>query len=132
GYGMHFAAHPGSVQFPEPPAYPTSLSASVLHTLKHYHAFPEAYLEGFAAAVAISKDAGPTFVAGKIHLSAPWYSVPFYMLIRSTSAAIVLFALALGGMAVVLRKRRREFLFLLIPTVIVLAVCVRSSMTGGV
>jgi hypothetical protein len=132
GYGMHFAAHPGSVQFPEPPAYPTSLSARVLLTLKHYHAFPEAYLEGFAAAVAISKDAGPEFVAGKIHLSTPWYSVPFYMLIRSTSAAIVLFALALGGAAVVIRKRRREFLFLSVPMAIFLAVCVRSSMTGGV
>ncbi len=132
GYGMHFAAHPGSVQFPEPPAYPISLSARVLLTLKHYHALPEAYLEGFAAAVAISKDAEPAFVAGKVHLSTPWYSVPFYMLIRSTSAAIVLSALALGGAAAAFQKRRRECLFLFVPTVIVLAVCVRSSMTGGV
>ena len=132
GYGMRFAAHPGSVQFPEAAAGATSSSARILDVLKHYRVLPEAYLEGFARALSISSQPGPAFVAGKIYLHAPWFSTPLNLLIRSTTASWLMILVSAFGVATAFKQHRREILFLLIPLGIFLAVCLRASTNVGV
>jgi len=130
GYGMHFAAHPGAVQFPESQAISTS--GRILNSLKHYHLLPEAYLEGFGSALAIANDAAPTFIAGKTYLHTPWFASLVYVLIRSTAAMLVLLLVAVPGVAIQFRERMREFVFLLAPAGVFLAICIRSNLVGGI
>ena len=132
GYGMRFAASPAGVQFEKAPADSTLKIPPVLLAMKKYHVLPEAYLQGFATALSISGHSGPAFLAGKIYPQPPWFSVPFYLLIRSTPAMLALFLMAICGTFIALRKRPREVLFLVIPAAIFLAVCLRSSMIGGI
>lgn len=132
GYGMHFAAHPGAVQYAGSSTTAASGISRSIMTMKQYHALPEAYLQGFDTALAISNDQGLTLIAGKTYLKTPWYAVPFYLLIRNTSAAIVMFGMAAAGVVVASKKKGRELAFLIIPAGLFLAVCIRSSMIGGV
>ncbi len=132
GYGMRFAASPAGVQFQSAPADSTLKIPPALLAMKKYHVLPEAYLQGFATALSISGHSGPAFLAGKICPRPPWFSVPFYLLIRSTPAMLALFLMAVFGTFSAFGKRPREVLFLLIPAGIFLAVCLRSSMIGGI
>jgi 4-amino-4-deoxy-L-arabinose transferase-like glycosyltransferase len=132
GYGIRFAAYPGAGQFPGASQEATSKSARVLLALKNYHVLPEAYLEGFARALSISSQSGPAFLAGRIYPHPPWFSVPFLLLIRNTPAMLALFLTAVFGVIIAFGQHRREFLFLLIPAGTFLAVCLRSTIVGGV
>jgi len=127
GYGMRFAAYPGAVQFQEARQEAASNSARVLLAMKNYHVLPEAYLEGFAGVLSISSHSGPAFVAGKIYPRAPWFSTPFNLLIRSTTASWLMILASAFGVAISFSQRRREVLFLLLPAGIFLAVCLRSN-----
>jgi len=132
GYGMRFAAYPGRMQFQAAPPEAASNGARVLLALKKYHVLPEAYLEGFARALSIASESGPAFVAGKIYPQAPWFSTPFNLFIRNTSASLVMILASTFGLVIAFRQRRREVLFLLVPAGVFLAVCLHSSMNVGV
>lgn len=132
GYGMRFAAYPGVVQFQNVRPEDTSITARALRAMKNHHVLPEAYLEGLGAAVSIANRPGPAFVAGKIYLKAPWFSVPFLLLIRNSSAMLALFVTATFGVVMAFGRYRREFMFLLFPAGIFLAVCSQSTMIGGI
>jgi 4-amino-4-deoxy-L-arabinose transferase-like glycosyltransferase len=132
GYGMRFAAHPGSVQFQDGQTRTTSSSARMLLTMKKYRLFPEAYLEGFIAAMSISSQVGPAFVAGRVYLHAPWFSTPLNLLIRSSTASVVMLLASIYPVVIAFRQRRRELCFVLIPAGVFLAVCLRSSVSVGV
>ena len=129
GYGMRFSAYPAKRGPQQTQAEPGSIMGKALMTIGKYEALPEAYLEGFAGAFSISRQAGPVFLDGRIYPHAPWFSVPFYLCIRSTSAVLALVSLAVFAMAALCRRRQREVLFLLIPAGIYMAACIRS--TGG-
>ncbi len=132
GYGMRFAASPAGVQFQTAPADSTLKIPPLLLAMKKYHVLPEAYLQGFATALSISGHSGPAFLDGKIYPQPPWFSVPFYLLIRNTPGMLALFLMAVCGTFIAFGKRPREVLFLLIPAGIFLVVCLRSSMIGGI
>lgn len=127
GYGMRFAAHTAVPQLQEPRPPATSASGRVLQKLEERHLLPQAYLEGFAGALVISNQSSVAFVAGKIYLHAPWFSTPFNFLIRNTAAMLAMILVAAFGLAITFRQRRRERLFLLVPAVFYLAVCIYAS-----
>ncbi len=130
GYGMRFSAYPGKVQFQHTSIELKSSTPQALLVFEKYHVLPEAYIEGFAGAFSISRQSGPVFMAGKIYPHAPWFSIPFCLFIRSTSAMVGLLALAVFGMVIAFERRRREVLFLLVPALICMAACFRSSAIG--
>jgi 4-amino-4-deoxy-L-arabinose transferase-like glycosyltransferase len=127
GYGMRFAAHYAvpQPQQTRPPA--TSLGEHMLFKMEAYRLLPQAYLEGLAAALAISNQNSVAFVAGKIYLHAPWFSTPFNFLICNTAAMLTMIVVAAFGLAVTFRQRRRECLFVLAPAAVYLAVCIHAS-----
>jgi len=127
GYGMRFAASPGAPRFQEPRPPAASASERVLLALEERHLLPRAYLEGFASAMALSKQSSVAFVAGKVYLRAPWFSTLFNFLIRNTAAMLAMILAAAFGVAMTFRLHRRERLFLLVPPVVYLAVCIHAS-----
>jgi 4-amino-4-deoxy-L-arabinose transferase-like glycosyltransferase len=132
GYGMRFAAYPGAPQLQEtrPPA--TSARARALLELEDLHLLPQAYLGGFAGALTIANQSSVAFVASKIYLHAPWFSTPFNFLIRNTAAMLAMILVAGFGIAITFRRTRRERLFMLVPAVVYLAVCIHASINVGV
>ncbi len=132
GYGMRFAAYPAmpQLQLPLPPA--VSASQRVLLQFEQRHFLPQAYLEGFAWALAISNQSSVVFVAGKTYLHAPWFSTPFNFLLRNTAAMLAMILAAAFGIAITFRQRRRERLFLLVPAALYLAVCIHASSSVSV
>jgi len=93
---------------------------------------PQPYFEGFATALAISDRGSGAFVAGKIYLHAPWFSTPLNFLIRSTPAMLAMILAAAFGVARTIRQRRRERLFVLVPMVVYLAVCIYATINVAV
>jgi len=126
GYGMRFAPSSAALEVGSRPAV-TSFSDRVLREFEKYHLLPQAYLEGYSAALAISEESSVVSVAGKVYAQAPWFSTPFNLLIRSTGALLAMIVLAAFGVAGAFRRRRRECLFLLIPAAVYVAVCLRAS-----
>jgi predicted membrane-bound dolichyl-phosphate-mannose-protein mannosyltransferase len=92
-----------------------------------YHLLPRAYLVGIFTALELSHQNPVVFVAGRIYSHAPWFSTPLNFLIRITAAMLALIVVATFGFASSFRERRRECLFLLVPAVVFLAVCLRAS-----
>jgi hypothetical protein len=132
GYGMRYSASPAGAPLQQSPDDPKLNPPRFLLALKNYRLLPEAYLQGFATALSISGHSGPAFLDGKIYPQPPWFSVPFYLLIRNTPSMLALFLIASFGVFATFRKRPREVLFLLIPAAIFLVACARSSMIGGI
>ncbi len=127
-YGILFAAHSPLLQLQKPRPPVTSAFKRVLRLL-----LPQPYLDGFGMALAIS-DRGSVmaFVAGKIHLHAPWFSTPLNFLIRSTPAMLAMILAAAFGVDRTIRQRRRERLFLLVPMAVYLAVCSYATIDAPV
>jgi Dolichyl-phosphate-mannose-protein mannosyltransferase len=127
GYALRFAANPAAspLQDQRPPA--ASGSERVLRGLEALHLMPQAYLQGFASAIALSDQSSVAFVAGKVYLHAPWFSTPFNFVIRNTAAMLVMIVMAAFGVAFAFRQRHRELLFLLVPVAVYLAVCIHAS-----
>ncbi|HLM79718.1 MAG TPA: glycosyltransferase family 39 protein [Terriglobales bacterium] len=132
GYGMRFAAYTAVPQLQGPRPHAISASGRLLLELEEFHLLPQAYLEGFAGALAMSHQSSAAFVAGKIYLHAPWFSTPFNFLIRNTAAMLAMILAAAFGVAITFRQRRRERLFLLAPAVVYLAVCLHASINVSV
>ncbi len=108
------------------PSAPTT-AGRLLFELETHHLLPQTYVEGVSAALALSSPDSVAFVAGKIYLHAPWFSTPFTFLIRNTTAMLAMMVLSGVGAANVFRKRRCEYLFLLVPAAVYLAVCIHAS-----
>jgi len=131
GYGMRFAASPGHPRVDYVPQN-AGLTTRTHFAMKRYHLLPEAYLDGFAAARGISNNDGPSFVAGKFYPRSPWFATPFYLSIRNTSAMLALYLIGVVGIALAFSRRPREWLFLLLPPALYLAICMHSSLLGGI
>jgi 4-amino-4-deoxy-L-arabinose transferase-like glycosyltransferase len=126
GYGMRFAAHSGA-QIPPQRSFAPNAAGRLLFELETHHLLPQAYVEGVSAALALSSPGSVAFVAGKVYLRAPWFSTPFTFLIRNTTAMLAMIVLSVVGAASVFRKRRCEYLFLLVPMTVYLAVCIHAG-----
>jgi 4-amino-4-deoxy-L-arabinose transferase-like glycosyltransferase len=126
GYGMHFGANPGA-QDEMTAASQAAVTGYILLMLEKHQLLPQPYLRGFSQALTLSNQSSVTFVAGKIYLHAPWFSTPFNFVIRNTPATLVLILFGVVGLAMTLKVRQRERLFVLLPLVVFLAVCLRAS-----
>jgi 4-amino-4-deoxy-L-arabinose transferase-like glycosyltransferase len=130
GYGMRFAPY-----FRAPDVSIEGSSAAgagrIPLILEKQHLLPQPYLSGFAEALALSNQSSVAFVAGKTYLRAPWFSTPFNFVIRSTPATLALILAAAIGLAMTFKLSRRERLFVLVPIVVFLAVCLRASTNVG-
>ncbi len=115
------------IQLQQPMSQAATFTERVRFELEKYHLLPQAYLEGFGAALALSSQGGAAFVAGKLYLQPPWFSTALTFLIRNTIAMLALIIAAAFGMAITFRQHVRERLFLLIPLAVYLAVSLHSS-----
>jgi Dolichyl-phosphate-mannose-protein mannosyltransferase len=132
GYGVRYAASPGGAKVENVPG-DAGFTTRLHFAMKRYRLLPEAYLDGFAGARAISgKSDTPLFVAGRIYQRPPWFLTPFYLVIRSTSATLALFLIAAFGAVIAFWESPRAWLFVLGPATVYLAACARSSLLGGV
>ncbi|MFZ1915946.1 MAG: phospholipid carrier-dependent glycosyltransferase [Terriglobales bacterium] len=130
GYGMRFSSDPENIPLQQTPVELKSATAKVLTSMKNYRVLPKAYLDGFAEAFSISRQSGPVFLNGRIYPRPPWFTILFYLLVRSTLAVVVLFALAVVGILAAFRQQRREVLFVLIPAIVCVVACFHSSLIG--
>jgi hypothetical protein len=131
GYGVRYGARPEGARVENAPT-DAGWTTRAHFVMRHYHLLPEAYLDGFAGARGISNNSGAAFLAGKFYPRSPWFATPFYLLIRNTSAMLVLFLLGGLGLIVGFSRHPLEWLFLLVPAITYLAICMHSSLVGGV
>ena len=125
-YGLHFAIS-GAPEATDSWPPTGTVVGHVLVTLEQYRLLPQAYLRGFAEAIALSSHDSVAFVAGRIYTQAPWFSTLFNFAIRNTAAMLGLLVAGAFGLALSFRKRRRERLFIVIPAIVFLAVCLHAS-----
>jgi len=122
GYGWHYDLTPAR----EPAA------THVLLFVEKTHLLPLAYVEGIAALKQIPASSAPVFILGKVYPSGQWFFYPLNLLIRCTVATLAALLLACGGIVLGFKLRSREYLFLLIPAAIFIALCIRSTVSGGI
>ncbi len=135
-YGFRYAARPHGLQM-KPSLAETVAQISRPHdawmvrTAAHYHLLPESYLMGLADVRNMS-DFYQSYVLGKIYLHGQWFYFPLAFLIKSTSAFLLLFAIAIFVVATRRLPRWREILFLTVPAFFHLYVAMVSRMNIGV
>ncbi len=138
-YGHGFRSHSQSgrqeAQEMQPPT--ASENTGILLAMEKAHLdkfwlLPQAYLQGFAEAAALTKHAAPIFTLGNIYQRTPWFFIPLNLAIRYTAALLLMIPLAAFGWRSCFRQHRRELLFLLVPLGIYLAVCLSASRIGGI
>jgi hypothetical protein len=105
--------------------------ARVIRTFAHYHLLPESYLMGLADVRNMS-DFYQSYVLGKIYLHGQWFYFPLAFLIKSTSAFLLLFAIAIFAIATGRLRKWREILFLTVPALFHLYIAMMSRMNIGV
>jgi hypothetical protein len=133
-YGFRYSARPAG--WPPSPALASSLgavrsrfAATALAMAARAHLLPEAFLEGFAFFYATASR--PTYLLGRLYSHGVWFYFPLAFLIKSTLGFLGLLALAPLAWMLGARERRRETLWMLIPTAVFLAVSMTSNLNIG-
>jgi 4-amino-4-deoxy-L-arabinose transferase-like glycosyltransferase len=127
GYGIRFAMHPAGSHLADAALLKPSSASGVLLQFEKYRLLPQPYLQGFGTALTLSNRGDVVFAAGKIYLHAPWFATAFNFLIHNTTAMLGMIVMGIFGIALTLQQQLRERLFLLVPLVVYLAVCVGAS-----
>jgi len=130
-YGFRYAARPaGMLMSPTLDVFaakvPNHLERSAILFCARHHLLPEAYLFGWSDILQIP-GVRVTFLLGKLYIGGKWFLFPILILLKSTIALLVLFALVPLAR---LWRDRREFLFLAIPAVVYLFVAMFSGMNA--
>src|SRR4029077_5897030 len=133
-YGFRYAARPSGLSvnppLPEFAKYMGHNSSAIVLRVARWHLLPESYLYGV---VDISSPGTlPTVIFGKYYPAAQWFYFPSIFIVKSTLAFLIFCCLAPLSVALRGKQFRREMLFLIIPTVIYLAVAVSSGINYGV
>ncbi len=134
-YHFRYAARPGSLQLnPASQQYLQELTSPLnrwaLTTVSKLHLLPEAYIYGLAD-TKISAASLPSYLFGRDYPGAPHWYFPAALLIKSTLPFLILFALT---MVVVFRGRwqkRREVIFLTVPSLFLFLLCTTSDLGIG-
>lgn len=135
-YGFRYAARPSGLQLnPSLAEVISQISrphdAWLVRTFAHYHLLPESYLMGLADVRNMS-DYYTSYVLGKVYPHGQWFYFPLAFLIKSTSAFLLLLAIAIFAIATRRLTRWREILFLTVPAFFHLYVAMISRMNIGV
>ena len=111
---------PESVQ-----SFPAKMTAFIGST----HVLPESYVLGMADVIAWGSR--NTFIFGKNYATGQWFYFPVAFAIKTNIALLLLFPLGLA-LPFLLRDKRREALFLLLPAVSFFAVASSSNFTNSI
>ncbi len=135
-YGFRYAARPDGLQLN--PALSETIGqlsrpheAAVVKACARFHLLPESYLMGLADVRNMS-DFYQSYVLGKIYAHGQWFYFPLAFLIKSTSAFLFLFAIAIFAIATGRLRRWREILYMTVPASFYLFVAMISRMNIGV
>ncbi|MGQ0541943.1 MAG: glycosyltransferase family 39 protein [Blastocatellia bacterium] len=106
-----------------------SMPAKVTAAIEQTRLFPESYVLGMADV--ISWGNRNTFIFGKNYPTGQWFYFPVAFAVKSNIALLLLFPLGLL-VPLLMREKRREALFLLLPAITFFAVATTSTFTTGV
>lgn len=102
-----------------------------ISTAARFHILPESYLYGLVD-VRLTADYYTSYVLGRVYAHGVWFYFPVVFLVKSTIGVLALFLLTLGVLATRRLKRRREIVFLVVPTIFYLLVAMTVGMNIGV
>lgn len=135
-YGFRYQARPDGLQMS--PSLSETIAqisrpheAALVGAAARYHLLPESYLMGLADVRNMS-DFYQSYLFGKVYAHGQWFYFPFAFLIKSTSAYLFLFAIAVFAIAVGRFRAWREILFLTVPAAFYLFIAMISRMNIGV
>ena len=130
-YGFRYTARPAGLQMsPTLDVFVANMPshierATILFCARH-HLLPEAYLFGWSDILQIP-GVRVSYLLGKLYIGGKWFLFPVLILLKSTIAFLVLFALVPFAR---LWRNRREFLFLAIPAATYLLIAMFSGMNA--
>jgi 4-amino-4-deoxy-L-arabinose transferase-like glycosyltransferase len=135
-YGFRYQARPDGLQMnPSLSEVVGQISrpreARVIQVFARYHLLPESYLMGLADVRNMS-DFYQSYVLGKIYPHGVWFYFPLAFLIKSTTAFLILLAIAIVAIASGKLRKWREILFLALPALFHLYIAMISRMNIGV
>lgn len=150
-YGFRYAARPGNeglipptavflqslegnagpaVGMPEGAHHPGE--ARVIAFLEHHHLLPEAYLYGLTDIAIGAQQGRPSFVLGKMYVTARWFFFPVAFVIKTSLTLLLLLGLLIWAKNLRHLKYRRAVLYMALPPVIYFAVAVHSKLQLGI
>lgn len=110
------------------PGIEDSTSAKALRLMEASNLFPESYLMGLADIIGTGKR--PSRILGQVYDSGQWFYFPIALSLKTSIPLLLLFPL---GIAALLRQgKRRELLYLTMPPLAYLLVCLTSGINIGV
>ena len=133
-YGFRYAARPGGAPVWDPPRLVMArgaITTKIIPQLKAGHLLPEAYLAGLQDVLVESEVGRPSFLLGKMYRNSNWFYFPVEASIKFT-VPILLMVLISAFSLRFWRSRSRELLFLMGPTLLFLAFCMRSGLNIGI
>ncbi|HTC93889.1 MAG TPA: glycosyltransferase family 39 protein [Terriglobales bacterium] len=135
-YGFRYAARTDGLHLNPPMAeqlaqVPSPAQAWMLGEFARWHLLPESYIYGFAH-VLFSANNFNSYVFGKPYPHAVWFYFPVALLVKSSLTFLIFLALSVWIISSGRLRKTRELLFLLIPSVIYLAVSMKDGMNIGV
>jgi 4-amino-4-deoxy-L-arabinose transferase-like glycosyltransferase len=141
-YGFRFSARPGGQEMvpsiakyvhaqPGPGTKPQMGSRALL-ALTHWEVLPEAYLYGLATVTKRVYSSAPSYLFGKAYPGGNWSYFPAVFVIKSTLGFLFLLGLVLASNSLGLAGKRREVLFMALPSVIYFLISLTSNLNIGV
>jgi hypothetical protein len=134
-YGFRYAARPAGLHLDPDLATSAqglkSLEAQGIHFFARYHLLPESYLYGLAD-VRQMGNGMPTYIFGKVYGHGVWFYFPVAMAIKLTLGMFGLLGIAAAALFTGRFRLTREIYYLVVPTVIYLAVVIASPLNIGI
>jgi hypothetical protein len=136
-YGFRYAARPNGGQIIPPTAvYLQQLHHPIeAHTIafaERHHLLPEAYLYGLTDVTILSNQGRVMYLFGKVYPNGRWFYFPAAFVIKMTLGFLLLLLLAPFAKVIRGSERRREVLFLLVPTVAYFGIAMMSKLDIGI
>ena len=133
-YGFRFTSRPPGLELhPSFADYIQGLNPRnhwLIATVARFHLLPESYLYGLAD-VRMLSDYMPTYIFGKVYAHGVWYYFPVSFVVKSTLAFLLLLIITIVAIATRAFNKRREILYMVIPTVIYLGVAMSTGINIG-
>lgn len=133
-YGFRYAARPNGLLLSTSLAGYTAplshFSSSVVLAMARLHLLPESYLMGLVD-VKLMALFYPTFIFGKVYAHGQWWYFPVVILIKTTLGLLALLALAAFAILTGRLRKGRELAFILLPSLVYLAVAILAGMNIG-
>jgi 4-amino-4-deoxy-L-arabinose transferase-like glycosyltransferase len=136
GYGMHYngGTRRASNSIPqEQLAGLNSADVRILKGMRAAHLMPQPYLDGLIEARGLVTGEMVTApILGRLYSEAPLYFLPLTTAIKFTLPFLAMLVLGGAGIVASGRERRTEIVFLLLPALLYLAVCMNVRRITGI